>query len=201
MVEVQRGSAYQQDGAAVVASPFRLLGQYHDEETGLAYTRFRYFDAEAGRWCSPDPLGFWGGKNLQAFDGSPSSDTDPLGLACEDDPNFSYRGVHAEHPALEAAKRGVVEPGSITGTIGPEDHNNGGVSGQSAYTSWSHNPQIAKQHAESRGPGGVVLRVPKGAPKPGDSWSWEWSDDKYGESEVLLHGRREGVDVLDPKDV
>jgi len=31
VVEVQRGSAYQQDGAAVVSSPFRLLVQYHDE--------------------------------------------------------------------------------------------------------------------------------------------------------------------------
>src|SRR5205807_10540047 len=25
-------------------SPFRLLGQYHDDETGLHYNRFRYFD-------------------------------------------------------------------------------------------------------------------------------------------------------------
>ncbi len=38
------------DGAAEVESPFRLLGQYADDETGLCYTRFRYFDAEAGRW-------------------------------------------------------------------------------------------------------------------------------------------------------
>jgi RHS repeat-associated protein len=39
-----------------VASPFRLLGQYHDEETGLSYTLMRYFDAETARWLSPDPL-------------------------------------------------------------------------------------------------------------------------------------------------
>jgi RHS repeat-associated protein len=67
-------------GARVVESPFRLLGQYFDEETGLAYARFRYFDAAKGRWISPDPLGIDGGNNLAAFDGSPSNDSDPLGL-------------------------------------------------------------------------------------------------------------------------
>jgi len=77
VVEVQRD-----EGAAQVESPFRLLGQYHDEETGLAYTRFRYFDAEAGRWCSPDPLGITGGWNLGAFDDAPSAGVDPYGLAC-----------------------------------------------------------------------------------------------------------------------
>jgi RHS repeat-associated protein len=66
-----------------VESPFRLLGQYLDEETGLCYTRFRYFDAALGRWCSPDPLGIRGGLNLLGFDGTPTVDVDPLGLACK----------------------------------------------------------------------------------------------------------------------
>ncbi|AUX40055.1 uncharacterized protein SOCE26_014510 [Sorangium cellulosum] len=63
-----------------VASPFRLLGQYADEETGLCSTRFRYFDPEVGRWCSPDPLGISGGANLFGFDGNPLNNVDPLGL-------------------------------------------------------------------------------------------------------------------------
>lgn len=61
-----------------VESPFRLLGQYADDETGLCYTRFRYFDAETGRWCSPDPLGIVGGLNLMSMD---PSLVDPMGLA------------------------------------------------------------------------------------------------------------------------
>ncbi|MFS8066469.1 MAG: HNH/endonuclease VII fold putative polymorphic toxin, partial [Byssovorax sp.] len=65
-----------------VDTPFRLLGQYADDETGLAYTRFRYFDPDVGRWCSPDPLGLAGGRNLFAFNGSPTLVVDPLGLAC-----------------------------------------------------------------------------------------------------------------------
>jgi RHS repeat-associated protein len=61
-------------------SPFRLLGQYADLETGLCYTQFRYFDLERGRWCSPDPLGLFGGNNPFGFDGSPTTHIDPLGL-------------------------------------------------------------------------------------------------------------------------
>ncbi|HHH30111.1 MAG TPA: RHS repeat-associated core domain-containing protein, partial [Polyangiaceae bacterium] len=72
-----------------VSSPFRLLGQYADDETGLCYTRFRYFDAEAGRWCSPDPLGIVGGPNLLSFSGAPQRAIDPYGLC----PKKVYRGM------------------------------------------------------------------------------------------------------------
>ncbi len=72
-------------GGRKVDSPFRLLGQVADEETGLSCTRFRYFDAEVGRWLSPDPLGITGGLNLFGFDGSPTTNVDPLGLSTGDD--------------------------------------------------------------------------------------------------------------------
>ncbi|WP_437676273.1 DUF6531 domain-containing protein [Sorangium sp. So ce131] len=80
-----------------VESPFRLLGQYADEETGLCSTRFRYFDAEVGRWCSPDPLGLDGGPSLFGFDGSPVSAVDPFGLTGEDDWEIFYRTMSREH--------------------------------------------------------------------------------------------------------
>jgi RHS repeat-associated protein len=65
-----------------VESPFRLLGHYADHETGLCFTRFRYFEPLTGRWLTPDPIGCAGGPNLQAFDGAPTTHTDPFGLAC-----------------------------------------------------------------------------------------------------------------------
>ncbi|WP_437969074.1 DUF6531 domain-containing protein [Sorangium sp. So ce260] len=65
-----------------VTSPFRLMGQYADDETRLCYTRFRYFDTEVGRWCSPDPLGIAGGTNLHGFGGSPAVVVDAFGLQC-----------------------------------------------------------------------------------------------------------------------
>ncbi|WP_437724681.1 PAAR-like domain-containing protein [Sorangium sp. So ce861] len=69
--------------ARPMESPFRLLGQYADEETGLCYTRFRYFDSEVGRWCSPDPLGLAGGRNLYSYAPNALGWIDPLGLKCE----------------------------------------------------------------------------------------------------------------------
>lgn len=61
-------------------SPLRLLGHYHDEETGLFYARNRYFEPTTARWLSPDPLGLGGGKNPHGFEGSPVVHVDPLGL-------------------------------------------------------------------------------------------------------------------------
>ncbi|KYF67503.1 RHS repeat-associated core domain-containing protein [Sorangium cellulosum] len=64
-----------------MASPFRLQGQYADDETGLCLTRFRYFDPQVGRWwCSPDPLGLAGGGDQFGFNGAPTWAVDTLGL-------------------------------------------------------------------------------------------------------------------------
>ncbi len=86
----------QRDRAAKrVGSPFRLLGQYADDETELCYTRYRYFDADVGRWCSPDPLGIHGGEDIYAFNGAPTTSVDPLGLevVAPTNVNFSQRTV------------------------------------------------------------------------------------------------------------
>ena len=40
--------------------PFRQLGQYEDEETGLYYNRFRYYDPNTGGYISQDPIGLEG---------------------------------------------------------------------------------------------------------------------------------------------
>jgi RHS repeat-associated protein len=78
VVEVYR----EPNAVPAVESPFRLLGQYADDDIGLCYTRYRWFDVECARWLSPDPLRLAGGSNLLAFDGSPCTSTDPWGLAC-----------------------------------------------------------------------------------------------------------------------
>ncbi|WP_370663765.1 DUF6861 domain-containing protein [Massilia antarctica] len=65
--------------------PIRFLGQYHDSETGLNYNRFRYYDADCGRYVSLDPIGLVGGTNSYQYAPNPSGWTDPLGLSkiCE----------------------------------------------------------------------------------------------------------------------
>ena len=39
--------------------PFRLQNQYADEETGLHYNFFRYYDLHIGRFTQQDPIGYW----------------------------------------------------------------------------------------------------------------------------------------------
>ena len=41
--------------------PFLYQGQYYDEEIGLAYNRFRYYNPETGAYISQDPIGLAGG--------------------------------------------------------------------------------------------------------------------------------------------
>jgi len=54
--------------------------QYFDQETGLHYNRFRYYDADIGRFISQDPIGLYGGDNLYQYAPNPTEWIDPLGL-------------------------------------------------------------------------------------------------------------------------
>ncbi|EHJ1674323.1 RHS repeat-associated core domain-containing protein [Salmonella enterica] len=41
---------------AGICQPLRLQGQYADEESGLHYNRYRYYNPLAGRYISQDPI-------------------------------------------------------------------------------------------------------------------------------------------------
>ena len=60
--------------------PLRYQGQYFDAKTGLHYNRFRYYDPDAGRFISQDPIGLAGGINLYQYAPNPLVWVDPLGL-------------------------------------------------------------------------------------------------------------------------
>ncbi|ACS96696.1 type IV secretion protein Rhs [Aggregatibacter aphrophilus NJ8700] len=60
--------------------PFRLQNQYFDEETGLHYNFFRYYEPVLGRFITQDPIKLAGGNNLYRFEGTVQNQTDPLGL-------------------------------------------------------------------------------------------------------------------------
>jgi RHS repeat-associated protein len=92
-----------------VETPFRLLGQYLDEETGLCHTRFRYFDPEIGRWLNPDPIGIHGGLNLFRFPGAPTTTTDPFGLAPQRSREVAIKEVAIRNSAGEEVIRYYVE--------------------------------------------------------------------------------------------
>jgi RHS repeat-associated protein len=61
---------------------YGYTGRERDPETGMLYYRARFYDPQAGRFISEDPIGFRGGDNFYQYVGnSPISFADPLGLA------------------------------------------------------------------------------------------------------------------------
>ncbi|MGE8573076.1 MAG: RHS repeat-associated core domain-containing protein [Acinetobacter amyesii] len=61
-------------------SNIRFQGQYYDEETGLHYNRFRYYEPYSARYMSKDPIGLFGGLNTSAYVSDPNLWVDQLGL-------------------------------------------------------------------------------------------------------------------------
>jgi RHS repeat-associated protein len=63
-----------------IDQPLRYPGQYADEQTGLHYNTFRFYDPDVGRFISQDPIGLAGGENLYAYAPNPKRWGDPHGL-------------------------------------------------------------------------------------------------------------------------
>ena len=74
-----------------VTNPFRYTGREYGTDTGLYYYRARYYDSNAGRFISEDPIGFGGnGVNFYAYVlNDPTGLVDPSGEEpCLDIDNF-----------------------------------------------------------------------------------------------------------------
>ncbi len=93
---------YDSDGNRIfrsaVGNPWRYKEKRMDEETGLIYFGFRYYDPDIRRWISPDPLGSLDGPNLYAFlHNNPLTSIDQFGLADESDTtNSLYNYFYGE---------------------------------------------------------------------------------------------------------
>ncbi|MGF1688512.1 DUF6531 domain-containing protein [Photobacterium japonica] len=70
---------------AHIPNPLRFQGQYWDEESGLHYNRFRYYDPQVGRFIHQDPIGLLGGINPYQYAPNPVQWVDPLGLSCKEE--------------------------------------------------------------------------------------------------------------------
>ena len=58
-----------------------FAGQWLDEESRLAYNRFRYYDPETGNYISSDPIGLQGGETPYGYVHNPLSFIDLFGLS------------------------------------------------------------------------------------------------------------------------
>jgi RHS repeat-associated protein len=90
-------------------TPFRAPGQFADDEIGLHYNRYRYYDPETGHYISPDPIGTSGGTNLYGYGPNPIGWFDPLG----------WQG----HQAIAAATAPPPPPGGSPIPLPPPDGN------------------------------------------------------------------------------
>jgi len=82
-----------------IEQDIRLLGQHHDQETGLHYNYHRYYDPFIGSYVNQDPIGLRGGVNLTQYAvGSPLQQTDPLGLVWQLGKTFPRDSTDPDNP-------------------------------------------------------------------------------------------------------
>jgi len=79
--------------------PFVFPGQYEDQESGLHYNRYRYYNPQTAQYLTPDPLGLEGGFTPQSYVYNPNGWIDPLGLAgCNNSKNVKEFDVVPYRP-------------------------------------------------------------------------------------------------------
>ncbi len=93
--------------------PFRFQGQYEDEEIGLYYNRFRYYNPETGQYTQQDPIGLAGGNpTLYGYVWDTLNEIDPFGLTWRD---LLASGLgHHLFPRSVAKKLGISQLAKLT---------------------------------------------------------------------------------------
>ena len=101
--------------------PFRQLGQYEDEETGLYYNRFRYYDPSTGGYISQDPIGL-AGKNptLYGYVENMNVDIDILGLHIANAVYTNTNGINGEVGSFASQKGGLHSEPQILNQLGSQ---------------------------------------------------------------------------------
>jgi len=110
------GNISAQSGSMTDDFVYRFSTKYTDDETGLVYYGYRYYNPELGRWLNRDPLQEAGGINLYGFVGNyPLGNLDYLGLSFWD---YFYDGVRVVSGAFTIAAGGAIAAGASWTGVG-----------------------------------------------------------------------------------
>ncbi|AXA90919.1 RHS repeat-associated core domain-containing protein [Massilia sp. YMA4] len=173
---------------ASVRNPIRFQGQYLDEETGLHYNRYRYYDPELTCYLSHDPIGLLGGPHTRRYvRNNPARGVDPLGLvdinlfplheviraSAEKIPNpdgvFTVGG-HGSPSVMVDASGKSLSPKELAKMIqGHPDYKKGQTVQLMSCNTGKGKNSFAKKVA-------TELQAPVKAP---DQYLWIWPDGRY----------------------
>jgi RHS repeat-associated protein len=120
-IDVRAFDARPERAKEPAATPFGMLGHWHDEETGLAYVRYRYYDPRAGRFISPDPAGLEGNTNGYAYPADPIRRVDPLGLQERDNDTRYQSYSYIKYGYLPTPDTYAAGPRTLGGFMRPWD--------------------------------------------------------------------------------
>jgi RHS repeat-associated protein len=125
---------------AIVTQNLRFPGQYFDQETGLHYNYFRYYDPSTGRYITSDRIGLSDGPNTYAYAyQNPMAVYDPDGLS----------GVYGLSNGGSRGQSSTVRRASESS----------GVPNQSLSDALSQNPNISKTFTVNWTTGREGLRI------------------------------------------
>ena len=102
-----------------ISQPFRFPGQYHDEETGLYYNRYRYYMPGEGMYTQRDPIGLAGGNpTVYGYVFDTLQEVDPWGLILRPISESEINSIIDEIGRLAYRNKRILPPGEGGGTHG-----------------------------------------------------------------------------------
>ncbi len=142
------GEPIRQSGEYATLNPFRFSTKYTDNETGLLYYGYRYYDPVTGRWPSRDPIQERGGVNLYGMVGNDGVNRwDILGLA----PPGKGCPKPQKKPRPPVEKGEVIAPPKPPGAPGFHHYGNWGGPGW-ANGGWNAEDGLLPPYDESLAP-------------------------------------------------
>jgi RHS repeat-associated protein len=177
----------------------RFQGHYDDDETGLYYNFFRYYDPDIGRYITQDPIGIAGGINLYEYTHNPLNWVDPLGL------DNKYRRKNGQFGSKPGPKPKPSTHGNAIGANRPAVLY-AQFNGKGKFQKWGITDKVADPHrryGNSIPKTWDVLEVDRGGRRaiaalereleevdPGPKNKVKWAGSRKGDKNISARARR-----------